>query len=38
MLFALNIYKNLIDEEGVAIALVLSFQPPGIFCAELDTP
>ena len=38
MLLAVDLYEDFIDEEGIAVALVLSLQPPGIFGAELDTP
>ena len=38
MLFAADLYENLIDEEDIAITLVLSFQAPGIRGTELDTP
>ena len=38
MLFAINLYEDFIDVEGVTVALMLSFQTAGIFCAEFDAP
>jgi hypothetical protein len=38
MLFAIYLYKDLIDVERVAIALMLSFQPTSINSSEFDTP
>jgi hypothetical protein len=38
MLLAIDFYEDLIDEKGVAIASVLSFQAACIDCSELDTP
>jgi hypothetical protein len=35
MLLANYLHKDLIDEECVTVTLVLSFEPPGIFGAEL---
>ena len=37
MLFAVDLDKDLIDVEAVAVAKVLSFQPSGIQRTELDT-
>ena len=30
--------EDLVDEEGIAVASMLSFQAPGIDCTELDAP
>jgi hypothetical protein len=38
VLFASNLYKDFIDVEGVAIALMFSLQLSRICSAELDTP
>jgi len=38
MLLAINLYEDFIDVEGVTVALTLSFQTAGIFCAEFDAP
>jgi len=38
MLFAADLYENCIDEESIAVTLMLSFQAPGIRGTELDTP
>jgi len=38
MLLAINFYEDFIDVEGVTVALMLSFQTAGIFCAEFDAP
>jgi hypothetical protein len=38
MLLAIDLHKDLIDEECVTVTLVLSIEPPGIFGAELVTP
>jgi len=36
ILVAINLYEDFIDVEGVTVALMLSFQMAGIFCAEFD--
>ena len=38
MLLAVDLHKDFITVEGVAVASVLSFQAPGIFGSKLDTP
>jgi hypothetical protein len=38
MLFAVDLHKDFIDVKGVAVTSVLSFQPAGINCPELDAP
>ena len=38
MLLAIDLYKDLIDEEGVAVASVFPFQSSGIQSTELDAP
>jgi hypothetical protein len=35
MLLAIDLHKDLIDEECVTATPVLSFEPPGIFGVEL---
>ena len=37
MLLAIDLYKDFIDEEGISIASVLTFQPAGVNGAELYT-
>ena len=38
MLLAIDLYENLVDENGIAIAKVFSFQGAGINRTEFDTP
>ena len=38
MLFTVDLHEDFIDEESVAIALMLALQAPGIFGSELDAP
>lgn len=38
MLFAVNLEEDLIDVEGIAIALMTSLQTPGVDSAKPDTP
>ena len=38
MLLAVDLYEHFVDEEGVAVALVISLQLPRIFSSELDAP
>ena len=38
MLLAVDLHENLINEKGIAVTLMLSFQSPCIFGAKLDTP
>jgi hypothetical protein len=38
MLLAVDLDDDLIDEEGVAVATVLSLQAPSIFGTEFETP
>jgi len=38
MLLAIDLHEDFIDEEGVTITSVLSFQSAGINGSELDTP
>ena len=37
MLLAIYIHEYFINEKGVAVASVLSLQPAGVDCTELDT-
>jgi hypothetical protein len=37
MLFIIVLYENIVV-EGIAIALMTTLQPPGVFRSELDTP
>jgi len=36
VLLSLNLYEYLVDNEGIAVALMLSPQFPGIFGSEFD--
>ncbi len=38
MLLAIDLYKDLIDEEDVTVASVLPLQSSGVESSELDTP
>jgi hypothetical protein len=38
VLLAIDLYEYFIDEEGIAVASVLSLQSPGIETAKLDAP
>jgi hypothetical protein len=38
MLFAVNLHKNFVDVERIAIALMLSLQSTSINRSEFDTP
>ena len=38
MLFAIDLHEDFIDEEGIAVAMMLSLQSPGEPGTELDTP
>ena len=38
MLLTVDLDEDFVDIEGVAIAVVLSFQSPGIFRAKFDAP
>jgi hypothetical protein len=38
VLRAIYLYKDFIDEEGISIASMLSFQPASINSTKLDTP
>lgn len=38
MLLAIELYKDFVDKEGIAVASVLSLQPAGINSPELYTP
>ena len=38
MLLAIDLHEDFIDEEGVAIASMLSFQSAGIDGSEFDAP
>ena len=38
MLLATDLHEDLINEEGIAVALVLSLQSSGIFGTEFDAP
>ena len=38
MLLAIDLHKDFIDVEGVAVASVLALQAAGIYGTELDTP
>ena len=38
MLLAVDLHKDFIDEESVAVATVLSLQAAGIDSSEFDTP
>ena len=38
MLFAINLYEDFIDVEGVTVALMLSFQTARLYCAEFEAP
>ena len=38
MLLSTDLHEDLIDEEGIAVALVLSLQSSGIFGTEFDAP
>jgi hypothetical protein len=38
VLFTIDLYDDLIDVEGIAIAAMVSLQTPGIFGAKLGAP
>jgi hypothetical protein len=38
MLLAVDLYKDFINEEGIAISSVLPLQPSSVYSAEFDTP
>ena len=38
MLLAVDFHEDLIDEERIAIAPMLSFQSSGVYCSKLDAP
>ena len=38
MLLAIDLHEGFIDEEGVAIASVVSFQSSGVHSSEFDAP
>ena len=38
MLFAANLHEHFINEEGIAVTLMLSLQAPGVFRSKLDAP
>ena len=38
LLPAVDLYEDLVDEKGVAVPLMISLQPPGIFPTEFYAP
>jgi hypothetical protein len=38
MPFTIDLHENLINEEGIAISTMLSFQFPSVKSTELDAP
>jgi hypothetical protein len=38
MLLAIDLYKDFIDVEGIAVTAMLPFQSSSVYNAEFDTP
>jgi hypothetical protein len=38
MLLAVDFYEDFINEESIAVSLVLSLQSSSVYSTELDTP
>jgi hypothetical protein len=38
MVLAIDLHKYFVDVKCITISAMPSFQPPGIYCSEFDTP